>query len=337
MRRRLLMAYFGKKLALCLAAGLLAASMVMPAYAASRKKITSISLSIKADIQPDTDYGEESIEIESSSNRYNVDGYEVMNEGFGWTEDTVPEIRITLTANDDYYFTMLGKDKIALKGGAEFKKATRQDSGATLLLDVTLPSMQNSLKDMEGVTLSQEGIASWPAVSTAGSYEVRVYRGDKIVGAALTTDTNSVNCRERMVKPNESYMVKVRAVNKFDTTIKGEWASSNTIYINGDQAAAFRDNLDAAGVEGGSGAAGEWKQTADGRWWFDQGNGSYPADGWMEIGNKWYFFDAEGYMKTGWIHWNEKDYYCSENGDMLTSCMTPDNYLVGEDGARIAQ
>ena len=95
---------------------------------------------------------------------------------------------------------------------------------------------------MEGVTLSQEGIASWPAVSTAGSYEVRVYRGDKIVGAALTTDTNSVNCRERMVKPNESYMVKVRAVNKFDTTIKGEWASSNTIYINGDQAAAFRDN-----------------------------------------------------------------------------------------------
>ena len=134
------MAHFGKKLALCLAAGLLAASMVMPAYAASRKKITSISLSIKADIQPDTDYGEESIEIESSSNRYNVDGYEVMNEGFGWTEDTVPEIRITLTANDDYYFTMLGKDKIALKGGAEFKKATRQDSGATLLLDVTLPS-----------------------------------------------------------------------------------------------------------------------------------------------------------------------------------------------------
>ena len=54
MRRRLLMAHFGKKLALCLAAGLLAASMVMPAYAASRKKITSISLSIKADIQPDT-------------------------------------------------------------------------------------------------------------------------------------------------------------------------------------------------------------------------------------------------------------------------------------------
>ena len=213
------MIHLKKRLAFGLAAGLLAACITVPVYGASRKKITSISLTIKADIEADTDYGDETIEIESSSSRYNVDGYEVMNEGFGWTEDTVPEIRIMLTANDDYYFTSLGTDKITLKGGAEFKKATRQDSSETLFLDVTLPSMQNSLKDMEGVTLSQEGIASWPVIGTAGSYEVRVYRGDKIVGASLTTETNSINCRERMLKPNESYMVKVRAVNKFDPTI----------------------------------------------------------------------------------------------------------------------
>ena len=42
-------------------------------------------------------------------------------------------------------------------------------------------------------------------------------------------------------------------------------------------------------------------------------------------------------MKTGWIDWNGKSYYCSENGDMLTNGMTPDNYLVGADGAWIAQ
>lgn len=106
---------------------------------------------------------------------------------------------------------------------------------------------------------------------------------------------------------------------------------------NGGQAAAFRENPDGAGVEGGSGAADEWKQTEDGRWWYDQGDGTYPAGGWLEIGHKWYFFDAEGYMQTGWIPWNEKEYYCSENGDMLTNCITPDHYLVGEDGAKIAQ
>ena len=32
---------------------------------------------------------------------------------------------------------------------------------------------------MEGITLSDNGIATWPAISTAGSYEVRVYRRRK--------------------------------------------------------------------------------------------------------------------------------------------------------------
>ena len=100
----------------------MAACITVPVYGASRKKITSISLTIKADIEADTDYGDETIEIESSSSRYNVDGYEVMNEGFGWTEDTVPEIRIMLTANDDYYFTSLGTDKITLKVDLSLKR-----------------------------------------------------------------------------------------------------------------------------------------------------------------------------------------------------------------------
>ena len=55
------------------------------------------------------------------------DGYDILNEGFTWTEDMTPQIRITLTADDDYYFTSLGKDKITLKGGAEYKSSTRQN------------------------------------------------------------------------------------------------------------------------------------------------------------------------------------------------------------------
>ena len=302
------MAYSKKRLIAAAMAGVLAMMSAFPGYAASRKKITSVSVSIKADIEPETDFGQEIIEIESSSNRYSVDGYEILNEGFYWTEDMTPEIRITLTADDDYYFTALTKDKVTLKGGAEFKKSTRQQSSSVLLLDVTLSSLQNSLKDMEGITLSDNGIATWPAISTAGSYEVRVYREGKIVGTSLETNINSANCRERMMKPNETYMVKVRAVNKYDPTV-------NTA----------------------SGTTGEWKQEADERWWYRRADGTYPANKWEELGGKWYFFDENGYMKTGWIDWEGKSYYCSENGDMLTNCMTPDNYLVGEDGAWIAQ
>ena len=42
-------------------------------------------------------------------------------------------------------------------------------------------------------------------------------------------------------------------------------------------------------------------------------------------------------MQPGWIQWDGKEYYCSENGDMQVNCMTPDNYWVGEDGAKISQ
>ena len=330
------MAYSKKRLIAAAMAGVLAMMSAFPGYAASRKKITSVSVSIKADIEPETDFGQEIIEIESSSNRYSVDGYEILNEGFYWTEDMTPEIRITLTADDDY-FTALTKDKVTLKGGAEFKKSTRQQSSSVLLLDVTLSSLQNSLKDMEGITLSDNGIATWPAISTAGSYEVRVYREGKIVGTSLETNINSANCRERMMKPNETYMVKVRAVNKYDPTVKGDWTESNSVYISGEKVAQFKADPNASNVNTASGTTGEWKQEADERWWYRRADGTYPANKWEELGGKWYFFDENGYMKTGWIDWEGKSYYCSENGDMLTNCMTPDNYLVGEDGAWIAQ
>mgnify|MGYP000597542651 FL=1 len=187
------MAYSKKRLIAAVMAGVLAAMCAFPGYAASRKKITSVTLTIKADIEPDTDFGMENIEIDSSSSRYSVDGYDILNEGFTWTEDMTPQIRITLTADDDYYFTSLGKDKITLKGGAEYKSSTRQNSSSELLLDVKLPSLQNSLKSMEGITLSDNGIATWLAISKAGSYEVRVYREGKIVGTDLTTDPHSVH------------------------------------------------------------------------------------------------------------------------------------------------
>ena len=49
------MIHLKKRLAFGLAAGLLAACITVPVYGASRKKITSISLTIKADIEADTD------------------------------------------------------------------------------------------------------------------------------------------------------------------------------------------------------------------------------------------------------------------------------------------
>ena len=326
-----------KRLIMTVLAGTLAVAMVFPAYADKRKKISSVTLEIKAEIQPDTDFGQEKIDVETTGSKYDFANYEIKNDGFGWTEDTVPELDIYLSAGDDYYFDTLAKEKITLKGGAELKRSTRQDSNSTLVLSVTLPMLQNGLKSIDTVTLNQDGIASWVEVNTAGSYEIKVYRSGTAVGTVLTSDVNSVNCRERLVKPNESYTVKVRAVNKYDPSIKGEWMESAPLYVTGEMAANYKANLDAAGVAGGSGAAGEWMQVEDGRYWFKYPDGTYPVNEWKEIGGQWYFFNEEGYMQTGWILWNEKQYYCTENGNMLSDCITPDGYWVGADGARIQQ
>ena len=61
--------------------------------------------------------------------------------------------------------------------------------------------------------------------------------------------------------------------------------------------------------------AGEWKQESDGRWWYQNEDGSFPKEQWMKISGNDYYFDMNGYM--------------------LENCLTPDNQLVGPDGGKI--
>lgn len=57
--------------------------------------------------------------------------------------------------------------------------------------------------------------------------------------------------------------------------------------------------------------AGEWKQTEN-RWWYDNGDGTWPADTWQWIDGKCYYFDSQGYM--------------------LSNTVTPDGNMVNELG-----
>lgn len=63
--------------------------------------------------------------------------------------------------------------------------------------------------------------------------------------------------------------------------------------------------------------AGEWKKEANGRWWYQNDDGSFTANGWQNIDGAEYYFDAEGYM--------------------LSDTVTPDGYRVGPDGAWIRE
>ena len=113
---------------------------------------------------------------------------------------------------------------------------------------------------------------------------------------------------------------------------------------------------------------GQWMQNEKG-WWFAPLDGTYPADSWYECSSNgfkaWYYFNAEGYMNSGWFtdrdgntyflhdqndsragsmytgwNWiNGKCYYFQDTlapnrpvGSMIKNGMTPDGYMVNENG-----
>ena len=102
----------GHSIRMGLCAALFVILAAFPAFGARRKYVTTVSLDIQAEIEPDTAFGEEYIQIDEDSNRFYVDGYEVCNSGFGWQRDSIPEIRITLRGEEDYYFEPHSKEDV---------------------------------------------------------------------------------------------------------------------------------------------------------------------------------------------------------------------------------
>lgn len=75
-----------------------------------------------------------------------------------------------------------------------------------------------------------------------------------------------------------------------------------------------------------------WKQDGAG-WWYQNADGSYPANAWKQVNGRWYYFEANGYMASN--KWINGTYYVGGDGAMLTNTTTPDGYQVGADGAWI--
>lgn len=106
-----------------------------------------------------------------------------------------------------------------------------------------------------------------------------------------------------------------------------------------------------------------WRYNPGG-WWYQYADGSWPADGWKLIDNRWYLFNSGGHMVTGWYQdlagqwfylnpvddgmlgamrtgWqiiDKKAYYFHSISDgslghLLMNTVTPDGYVVGPDGA----
>lgn len=70
--------------------------------------------------------------------------------------------------------------------------------------------------------------------------------------------------------------------------------------------------------------AAEWKQNEIG-WWYENEDGTYPVNSWIQVNGVWYFFNQEGYMSTGWV-WDDGNwYFTNSDGAMLTGWVEVDN------------
>lgn len=316
---------FGRYVIAVVGTGLLAISLAMTVFGATKKGISAVSLSFETEIFPGDELDPDSVVITTKSDNYYIGDQEFSNPVFRWESTDIPELVITLHAADGYRFSLTDAKSVKLSGGGvKYKGAKKKDNWDTLELTVTFTPLSESVAEIEDAKWSSTGMASWSTAQGAGGYEVKLYRNGSSVGSSKVTADTFYDFSSIMTKP-ASYIFKVRAVNAVNNTVKSDWAESVIVSIDENQAALFRSGVTASG----------WKQGTSGSWWYQNQDGSYTTNNWQMIGDKWYFFDETGYMKTGWIEWEGKSYFCTEDGDMLVNTTTPDGYSVDASGIRI--
>ena len=319
---------FGKKLMTAGMALLLAAAFSNAVFAYDSdhdKAIRSVALTVRGYFELDSNMGQEGeIEVSTSGNKYDYDHYEIMNEGFKWTEEDTPDIKIYLTASEGYYFRITRASQIKLTG-ATYVSAAREDEAYTLVVEVKLPSLATQVAPLTEVKM-EGGIVTWPETAGAGSYEVKFMRNGTTLGGNQIVTGTTYDGTKYMTKA-ATYHCKVRPINKVDTSQVGLWVDSNPVSINEEQARLQRE----ANEEEES--RGVWEEI-NGRWRFTLPDGNVAPAGWRQIRDRWYVFDENGFMRTGWYIDSGNWYYLdAKEGYMWRNATTPDGYYVDITGA----
>ena len=86
--------------------------------------------------------------------------------------------------------------------------------------------------------------------------------------------------------------------------------------------------------------ADDWMLSDNGKHWMYMQSPDEPVkDEWIEDGDKLYYVDSKGYMKTGWVT-NKDDgekYYMGPDGAMAFNTFATDGRYVGPDGTGVEE
>ncbi len=113
--------------------------------------------------------------------------------------------------------------------------------------------------------------------------------------------------------------------NTYNTTIKRDiWQAGSTTLLDGitvnsvDVDFGYTDftaivTPRTAHLDSYTKNTGMWIESVNG-WWYDRGDGTYPANEWFYDNGKFYHFNSAGYMETGWVKSGSYWYYLTSNG-----------------------
>lgn len=79
----------------------------------------------------------------------------------------------------------------------------------------------------------------------------------------------------------------------------------------------------------------DWKQSNDGKWWYETNTSQGYYTGWNSISDKWYYFDNNGYMQTGWFKDGNDWYFLDADGSMKSDCYV-DGYYLSPSGKMVS-
>ena len=305
------------------------------AYAAD-KTISSVKLQIYTDLEVGDKIGDASIDIDSTTApgggiaiSGSTERYQIMEAE--WTTSSSkevsvgyqPELKIRLeVADSDYVFKGTYRSSNVTIKGAEFVSASK--SSGDLVIKAKLKPIKGTFEALEDAYWKDnaKGTAKWeePDNGGTGQYEVELRKGSTKIYTTETT-SKTFNFYPYMTQAG-TYTFRVRTIAKTskqdDYGKNSEWIESDEIYLAKEDVSdgSGRNDNNTSGSPNGNTNAG-WKKY-DNTWYYYYPDGSYVKNGWVEVGGRWYLFDASGRMLTGWQERDGNRYYLGENGQLAT-------------------
>ena len=299
-------------------AAILSMSTLFWAYGQERS-ITSVPLSFSWDGEPKGGELVGTVQADSSSKEFTVEGAEYTKRDDQWNYGEQPVAEVELSANTDYRFSSTNRGVFSISGcNARFQSARFEDDGSTMILQVSFPSIDGALPAVTAVSWDGD-TAVWDGVSGAGSYEVQLYRNDKL----LTTQTSKEASLDlsSYINVEGDYTFSVRAAGSYRSQ-SGSWSESSEA-----RTILYEDAWHIAN--------GEWEKKPNG-WRYVYKNGAYPVSTWRCINEAWYFFNEEGYMESDcYVKSSHQELYYWIGSDGVWD--TAKDTSVPEDGARIGR